>query len=225
GKRCDGDLDAALRDVAVRAGPGGDAPAAVRSGCGAGDLTAEVMRAAGAGATIGELTAALAGPAGRGAGARVTPLPVRPYAAAYEQLRDLVDAYAGAHGGERPKAFLARLGAPKEYLARATYAQDLLEAGGFEPVTAEGPPDAQAAACAASGAAIAVICSSDARYASDVADVAPRLHAVGARAVVLAGDPGADEAGYRAVGVDHFIFVRCDVLATLRDLLREAGVS
>jgi methylmalonyl-CoA mutase len=92
-------------------------------------------------------------------------------------------------------------------------------------VTAEGPPDAQAAACAASGAAIAVICSSDARYTTDVVGVAPLLHAAGARVVVLAGSPGAGEAGYRAAGVDRFIFVKCDVLATLRELLHEAGVS
>lgn len=234
------DLAAALRDVAGRngvgragdltaaavgVGRGGDLTAAPGSGGNAGDLTAAAVRAARAGATIGELTTALAGPEGCAARARVTPLPVRPYAAAYEQLRDQVDAYTEAHGGERPQAFLARLGSPKEYLARATYAQDFLEAGGFALVIAEGPPDAQAAACAISGAAIAVICSSDARYATDVADVAPLLHAAGARVVVLAGSPGAGEAGYRAAGVDRFIFVRCDVLAILRDLLHEAGVS
>ena len=214
-KRRDADPGAALRAVAAGQGRGGD---------GSGGLMAAAVAAARAGATIGELTAALAGPSAGCEGARVTALPVRPYAAAYEQLRDLVDAFAEAHGGERPKVFLARLGAPKEYLARATYAQDFVEAGGFEPVSAEGPPDAQAAACAASGAAIAVICSSDARYATDVADVAPRLRAAGARIVVLAGNPGADEAGYRGAGVDRFIFVKCDVLETLRALLHEAGV-
>ena len=211
-ERRDADPAAALRDVLAE------------PGCGGGDLMAAAVAAAGEGATIGELTAAVCGPAAGHAGARLTPLPVRPYAAAYEQLRDLVDAYAQAHGGERPKVFLARLGAPREYLARATYAQDFVEAGGFAPVSAEGPVDAQAAACAASGAGIAVICSSDARYATDVADVAPRLRAAGARIVVLAGNPGADEAEYRADGVDRFIFVKCDVLETLRALLHEAGV-
>ena len=191
---------------------------------GSGELTAAAVAAARSGATIAELTAALAGPVSGRVGARVAALPARPYAAAYEQLRDLVDAYAEAHGGERPKVFLARLGAPKEYLARATWAQDFVEAGGFEPLSAEGPVEAQADACAASGARVAVICSSDARCATDVADVAPRLHAAGVRVVVLAGNPGADEARYRAAGVDRFIFVRCDVLETLRALLHEAGV-
>jgi methylmalonyl-CoA mutase len=210
--RHDPDPCAALREAATGRGPA------------TGGLTAAAVAAARAGATIGELTAALAGPAAERAGARIESLPARPYAAAYEQLRDMVDASTKAHGGERPKVFLARLGAPKEYLARAIWAQDFVEAGGFEPVTAEGPVDAQAAACAASGATIAVICSSDARYATDVEDVAPRLRAAGARVVVLAGNPGADEARYRAAGIDRFIFVRCDVLGTLRALLREAGV-
>ena len=191
---------------------------------GGGALMAAAVATARAGATIGELTDAVAGRMAGRQGAHTTPLAARPYAAAYEQLRDLVDVYSQAHGGERPKVFLARLGAPVEYLARATYAQDFAEAGGFEPVSAEGSLDAQAAGCAASGAKIAVICSSDARYATDVVDVAPLLHAAGARIVVLAGKPGADEARYRAAGVDRFIFVKCDVLETLRDLLHEEGV-
>jgi methylmalonyl-CoA mutase len=208
--RRDPDPCAELRETAD--GPGG------------GRFAAAAVAAARAGATIGEMTVALAGPAAARRGARIEPLPARPYAAAYEQLRDLADAYAEAHGGGRPKVFLARLGAPKEYLTRATWAQDFVEAGGFEPVTAEGAMEAQAAACAASGAVIAVICSSDARYATDVEGVAPRLRAAGARVVVLAGNPGSDEARYRAAGVDRFIFVRCDVLGTLRALLREVGV-
>ena len=217
------DPAAALRDAAERGASGGG-------------LMAAAVSAARAGATIGELTAALSrpaaaatggAPAGAGSaahGARVTPLPVRPYAAAYEQLRDAVDAYADAHGGGRPKVFLARLGAPVEYLARATWAQDFFEAGGFEPASSDGAVEAQAAACAASGAGIAAVCSSDARYATDVEDVVPRLRAAGVRTVVLAGNPGDAEARYRAAGVDRFIFVKCDVLATLRALLREEGV-
>jgi hypothetical protein len=64
--------------------------------------------------------------------------------------------------------------------------------GGFEPVDNDGFTDAQAAAAAfaASRAEIAVICSTDARYATDVEQVAPKLLAAGARTVVLAGKPG-----------------------------------
>lgn len=237
---------AALRDAAARGARGGDlmaaAVAAARAGATIGELTAALTgrSAAAAGRAQGRVVAAGGEQSGAVAatggdppdpaagsaahGARVTPLPVRPYAAAYEQLRDAADAYAEAHGGERPKVFLARLGAPVEYLARTTWAQDFFEAGGFEPASSDGDVEAQAAACAASGARIAVVCSSDARYATDVENVVPRLRAAGVRTVVLAGNPGDAEARYRAAGVDRFIFVTCDVLATLRDLLREEGV-
>ena len=72
---------------------------------------------------------------------------------------------------------------------------------------------------AASNARIAVICSTDKRYATAVAELAPKLKAAGAAAVVLAGNPGQSEATYRAAGVDRFIYVRCNVLDTLWSLL------
>ena len=51
-----------------------------------------------------------------------------------------------------------------------------------------------AAGFAASGAKIAVICSTDKQYATVVAELAPKLKAAGARSVVLAGNPGASTA-------------------------------
>lgn len=193
---------------------------------GTGDLTAAAVRAARAGATIGELTRALAAPAAGRAPARTMPLALAPYAAAYEQLRDMVDAFALAHGGDRPRVFLANLGTPSDFLARSTYARDFFQAGGFVPVNNDGfsDPQAVADAFAASGAAIAVICSTDDRYATDVEQVAPRLRKAGATTVVLAGNPGSNETAYRAAGVDRFIFIKCNVLDILRSLLDQVGV-
>ncbi len=138
----------------------------------------------------------------------------------------MVDAYAETHGGERPKVFLANLGTPNDFLARSTYAHDFFAAGGFVPLTNDGFSEAQAVAdaFATSGTAIAVICSTDARYATDVEEVAPRLRAAGARTVILAGNPGSNEARYRAAGVNQFIFIKCNVLEILRSLLHEMGV-
>src|SRR4029434_8658689 len=109
---------------------------------------ASAVKAARAGATIGELTSALAGPGANRQAATATPLAAHPYAAAYEQLRDTVDAYARTHGDKRPKVFFANLGTRKEFLARSNYARDFFEAGGFEPVDNNGFTDAQAAAAA-----------------------------------------------------------------------------
>jgi methylmalonyl-CoA mutase cobalamin-binding subunit len=114
--------------------------------------------------------------------------------------------------------FLANMGPVSHHTARATYSKNFFEAGGFEVIGNDGFRDADAAVKAFldSGATVAVICSSDKLYPDIVPQLAPKLKAAGARSVVLAGNPGANEAAYRAAGVDRFIFMKCDVLNTLR---------
>jgi len=112
------------------------------------------------------------------------------------------------------------------HIARATYAKNFFEAGGFEVLGEEGYQDADAAAEAftQSGANIAVICSSDKLYPDVVPAAAPKLKQSGARSVILAGHPGDNVEAWQSAGVDRFIFIKCDVLATLRELLQEEGV-
>jgi methylmalonyl-CoA mutase len=183
---------------------------------------AAVMAAAEKGASIGQMARALGFHAEP---AVIPPLAPHPFAEPFEELRAASDAWQAAHG-RRPRVFLANMGPVAHHTARATYAKNFFEAGGFEVIGNDGFKDADAAAraFAASGAAVAVICSSDKLYPDVVPQVAPRLKAAGARTVVLAGNPGASEAAWRGAGVDRFIFIKCDVLATLRDLLREEGV-
>jgi methylmalonyl-CoA mutase len=190
-----------------------------------GELMAAAVRAAREGATIGQMTAAWAAASAGAEPAWVEPLAVRTYAAAYEELRIACDAYVES-AGRRPQVFLANWGTPAEFIARSTYAQNFFQAGGFQEVNNDGFSEMQALAAAFAGseATIAVICSTDKNYESIVDQVAPKLKAAGARTVILAGNPGANEAKYRAAGVDRFIFLRCDVLGTLRSLLHEEGV-
>jgi methylmalonyl-CoA mutase len=188
----------------------------------AGPTTATAVEAAEQGASIGELACAL------GFHAEPTvipPLTPHPFAEPFEDLRAASDAWQAAHG-RRPRVFLANMGPVAHHTARAAYSKNFFEAGGFEVIGNDGFKDADAAAkaFAASGAGIAVICSSDKLYPDVVPQVAPRLKAAGARTVVLAGNPGANEAPWRGAGVDRFIFIKCDVLATLREMLREEGV-
>jgi methylmalonyl-CoA mutase len=147
------------------------------------------------------------------------------FAQPFEELRDATDAWQAAHG-RRPRVFLANMGPVAHHTARAIYSKNFFEAGGFEVVGNDGFRDAEVAAraFAASGATVAVICSSDKLYPDVVPQLAPRLRAAGARSVVLAGNPGGNEGAWRAAGVDRFIFIKCDVLATLREMLREEGV-
>ncbi len=188
-----------------------------------GALTAAAVQAAEAGATIGQISTVLAGPEGKAV--RVEPLAMHPYSIAYEELRDASDQYT-ERTGKRPLVFLANMGKPSDFIARSTYAMNFLEAGGFEAATNDGFTDAASAteSFAKSGARIAVICSSDKEYEAVAEETACKLKASGARTVVLAGNPGAKETTYRTAGIDRFIFVRCDVLGTLRDLLHEEGV-
>jgi methylmalonyl-CoA mutase len=153
------------------------------------------------------------------------PLTPHPFAEPFEELRDASDAWLATHG-KRPRVFLVSMGPVAHHTARATYAKNFFEAGGFEVLANHGFKDSEsgAKAFADSGAKIAVICSSDKLYADVVPQLAPKLKAAGARSVVLAGNPGANEAAWRAAGVDRFIFIKCDVLVTLREILREEGV-
>ncbi|MEM9083042.1 MAG: methylmalonyl-CoA mutase, partial [Planctomycetota bacterium] len=128
--------------------------------------------------------------------------------------------------GMRPRVFLVTIGTPAEYNARAGFARNFFGAGGFEVVAGDGYTTVSDAAdaFAESGASIAVICSTDQKYAEIVETLAPQLHRSDARCVILAGHPGEREEKYREAGVDRFIFMKCDVLGTLTELLTEEGV-
>jgi len=198
------------------------ASSARRADVSAGELTACAIAAAEAGATLGQLAAALPPPDGEPA--QATALAAHPFDEAFEELRDASDAFL-ARNGHRPRVFLAGVGSIAEQIGRKTFAKNFFEAGGFEVLGREAKNDVDSAAAeyAQSGAKIAVICSIDKQYATCVAQLAPKLKSAGARSVVLAGSAGANEAAYRAAGVDRFIFLKCDVLDTLKSLLREEG--
>ncbi len=173
-----------------------------------------------AGATRQQLENAL----GRGE-EKVEQFHLRRFAAGFEKLRDASDA-ALAKNGKRPRIFLANMGPIAVHTARATYSQNFFEAGGFEAVTNDGFATAAdaAAACKNAGASIAIICSSDAWYETGVAEVAGSLKQAGVKTLFLAGSPGEREADYRKAGVDKFIFMGCDVEATLTELAKTEGV-
>jgi methylmalonyl-CoA mutase len=142
--------------------------------------------------------------------------PVRRYAQDFEALRDRADARAG-DTGHRPTVFLATLGPVAAYTARASFAANLLAAGGIavhEPGPLEGA-GAAAEAFAASGCRIAVVCSSDDVYAEHAEAAARALKGAGARRVLLAGSP---RDAYRSAGVDAFAHRGCDAVALLTDL-------
>ncbi|MCS7467016.1 methylmalonyl-CoA mutase subunit beta [Stieleria sp. ICT_E10.1] len=187
------------------------------------DRVAAAVAAASDGATLGQIAAALG--LGRGQSATIAAIEPHRLAEPFDQLRDACDAWQDAQG-KRPRVFLANLGPVSHYSGRATWSSNFFAAGGFEVLDSGGFADADAAAEAFSqtDASIAVICSSDKLYADVVPTAAAKLKQAGASSVVLAGNPGDNEQAWKAAGVDRFIFMRCDVLETLRSLLTQVGV-
>jgi methylmalonyl-CoA mutase len=145
-------------------------------------------------------------------------LPPMRLAAPFEQLRDKSDDFL-KKSGARPKIFLANLGTPADFTARATFAKSFFETGGIEAVDTDGftDPAALAAAFKASGASLACLCSSEKVYAGHAVAAATALQAAGAKHIYLAGRPGEQEVAYRAAGVNDFVFAGGDALAMLQD--------
>ena len=143
-------------------------------------------------------------------------LPRVRYAQDYEVLRDRSDAYL-AETGERPKVFLATLGPVAAHTARATFAANLFQAGGIEPVN-PGAADDVLAAFRDSGAKVACLCGTDKLYAEHAAETAKRLKEAGAIRVILAGKAESPD-------VDAYVHAGCDALAALTSILDTLGVK
>ena len=142
-------------------------------------------------------------------------------AAPFEALRDRSDQIL-KKSGARPKVFLANLGSPADFTARATFAKSFFEAGGIEAIDTEGftDPAALAAALRTSGAALACLCSSGKVYAGQAIAAAKALQAAGAKHIYLAGRAGEQETALRAAGVNDFVFAGGDALTVLQQAYR-----
>jgi methylmalonyl-CoA mutase len=134
---------------------------------------------------------------------------------------------AGVDGAGRVEAnavSLLLLGAPAEHRGRQGFAESFFAVAGLRTIAhADTMADAanagrDAAQIVGPTADVTCICGSDERYATDAVVAAQQLRAAGVKRIVLAGRPGALEADLRAAGVDAFIYMGCDVLATLEEL-------
>jgi len=129
---------------------------------------------------------------------------VRPYGASFEALRDEPVA---------TPVFLATMGTVAAHTARATFASNLLAAGGIAVVN-PGRNDDVAAVVAAytgpdGGQPVVCLAGSDAAYAAWGAELAAALREAGARWVILAGKaPDFEVDDTCALGVDALDFLR-----------------
>jgi len=128
----------------------------------------------------------------------------------FEALRDKSDRMLAATGA-RPKVFLATLGTPEEFTARANFAQNFFEAGGIEAL------GGAISEYQAARAGIACLCASAKVPEPELASAAAALKRNGARHIYFARWPAAREDILRAAGVQTFIDEGCDALATLNE--------
>ena len=124
---------------------------------------------------------------------------VRRYGAAFEALRD---------DPPRQPVFLATLGTVAAYTARATFASNLLAAGGIAVEAAGATDGVEALLAAYDGQPVVCLAGADATYQQWGADAVTALRDAGATHVILAGTPGDLEVDDScAMGVDALDFL------------------
>ena len=169
----------------------------------------------------------LPGAPGRGRKKDFVFAPLAPIRSAqpFEALRDASDRFL-ATSGTRPTVFLATLGAPAAFTARASFAKNFFEAGGIEAIGGENLDlPALLAAYKTSGAALVCLCSTDKVYEEEAPPAAAAFKAAGAQHIYLAGRPGEREAGLRAAGVQSFIYEGCDAQTVLNAAYNVLGIA
>ncbi len=133
-----------------------------------------------------------------------------------------------AEKGDNFKVFLANMGPIPQHKARADFISSFMEVAAFELLRNDGFATTEecAAAAAASGADIAVICSTDATYPELVPPLARAIKEKRpGMGVYLAGAPAAEcKDAYLEAGVDDFISVRSNCLETLTGFQRAKGM-
>ena len=123
---------------------------------------------------------------------------VRRYGASFEALRDKPSA---------KNAFLATLGTVAQHTARATFASNLLAAGGIGVDVAGASTGADDLAARYDGQPVVVLAGSDAAYAEWGQAAADALRAKGASWIVIAGKPADYADDSAAMGVDALAFL------------------
>ena len=130
-------------------------------------------------------------------------------ASQFEQLRLDTE-----RSDKRPKVFMLTIGNLAMRLARAQFSGNFFGCAGYEIIDNNGFKTVQEGvdAAMAKGADVVVLCSSDDEYAQ----YAPEAYKlVGDKAIfVVAGAPACME-DLKALGIEHFVHVRCNVLEVL----------
>ena len=145
----------------------------------------------------------------------------------FEALRKATEDYI-AKTGKNVKVFLCNMGPIPQHKARADFAGTFMEVAKFEVLRNNGfaTTDEAIAAAAASGADVAIICSTDDTYPELAPVLAKGIKAAApGMTVMLAGAAPAElKAEWDAAGVDEYVNVRSNCLAILSNIQKERGI-
>ncbi|MCL2684625.1 MAG: acyl-CoA mutase large subunit family protein [Synergistaceae bacterium] len=157
----------------------------------------------------------------------ITRITRRRWTEQFDEMRNRTEEYRN-RTGDNAKIFLANLGPPSQHKVRADFITGFMEVANFDVLKNDGYPtiDECAEAAAASGAAIAVICSTDATYPELVPGLARRIKVLApSMKVYLAGAPAEEhKQSYVDAGVDDFVSIRSNCLAVLCDIQKGKGM-
>ncbi len=159
---------------------------------------------------------------------QVEPLRIHRGAEPFEQLRANAEAWAAAHGGQRPQVFLANMGPIPQHKPRADFSSGFFLVGGFDVLNTSGfaTPEDAAQAALDSGAPIVVVCSTDDTYPHLVPPLAAQIkQARPDTLLVLAGYPKEHVEALQQAGIDEFIHMRANCYEVLARFQQQIGVS
>ncbi len=134
----------------------------------------------------------------------------------FEALRNWASRYE-MENGRRPQIFLANMGPLRQYKARADFTRGFFAVGGFEMIDEGGfdSPETAANAALKSEAKAVVICSTDETYPELVSPLVQGIKTQQPGAIViLAGYPKEQIEAHKAAGINAFIHLGADCLAT-----------
>lgn len=156
---------------------------------------------------------------------KITPLRIFRVADEFESLRLSTEKFA-AGGGQIPRVFLVTYGDLAMRKARGMFAANFFACAGYEIINNPGFETALegAQAAIASGAEIAVFCSSDAEYGEQAAAAAAQLQVAKKVRIVIAGNPVDHLENLSAAGVQHFIHAKSNALDELQEFQKELGL-
>ncbi len=123
--------------------------------------------------------------------------------------------------------FLATLGNPADFSARASWVNNLMAAGGMATRRDETAQTAAeiAKAFKASGCVQACLCSSNEIYQERAGEIAKALKAAGARYVWVAGKPNVAGLRLGDAGIDGFMYEGANVLGILQSIHALSGIE